>query len=180
MRDHYEAIGNICAAAVANGDSIIQSVNEIESPNDELSITVRHGADHVTIAAPTTTEYFFVVVERRHQYLDQFDHNNLPHIQDAKEVLQDYEPLFSFDGNARILKYESGNVELFDGIAVHEPIYPYSSEFGLNEYRTVVTDVLNRSDDIFQHVRDELNIEMEGTDTAAEENTEPDRMGSFH
>lgn len=180
MRDHYEAVGKVCAAAIANGDSIIRSINEVESPNGEISITVQHGPDHVTIAAPTTTEYFSVIVERRHQHLDQFDENALPHIQDAKEVLQDYQPLFHFDGNAQILKYESGNVELFDGIAVHEPIYPYSSGFGLDEYRTVVTDVLDRSDDIFEHVRDELDIEMDGTDTAAGENTEPDRLGSFH
>ena len=56
MRDHYKASGNGYAAAIANRDSIIQSVNEIESRNDKISITVQHGPNRVDIAAPTTTE----------------------------------------------------------------------------------------------------------------------------
>ncbi|WP_152418319.1 hypothetical protein [Halorubrum aidingense] len=177
MREHYEAFGSVCAAAIANGDSIIHSVNEIEN-NGEISITIQNGVDYVVIAAPTSTEYLSVVVERRHQNLDQFDEAGLPHIEDAEEVARDFDDFFNFDGRASLLTYESGQVELFDGVAVHEPIYPYEDGFSLKEYRTVVNDVVNRSRNIFDHLRNELDIEMDGDSTAADER--PERLGSFH
>ena len=179
MRDHYEAFGSVCAAAIANGDSIIRSVNEIEN-DGEISIVVQNGIDHLTIAAPTSAEYLSVIVERRHQNLEQFDESSLPHIKDAKEVVRAYDKFFNFDGDSHLLTYESGQVELFDGVAVREPIYPYENGFSLKEYRTVVNDVISRSNDIFEHLRTELDIEMDGDSTAANENTEPERLGSFH
>jgi len=179
MREHYEAFGSVCAAAIANGDSIIRSVNEINN-DGEISITIQNGVDHVVVAAPTSTEYLSVIVERRHQNLNHFDEGSLPHIEDAEEAVSDYDKFFNFDGTVRLLTYESGQVELFDGVAVHEPIYPYENGFALKEYRTVVNDVVNRSSDIFEYLRKELSIDMDGDSTSANENTEPERLGSFH
>jgi len=177
MREHYEAFGSICAAAIANRDSIVHSVNEVDN-DGEISMTIRHGADHVVIAAPTSTEYFSVIVERRHQNLDQFDESRLPHIEDAEDAVRGYDKFFNFDGTARLLTYESGQVELFDGVAVHEPIYPYEDDFSLKEYRKVVNDVVIRSRDIFDYLKDNLDIEMDGDGTSADES--PERLGSFH
>lgn len=177
MRDHYEAFGNVCAAAIANGDSIVRSVNEIEN-DGEISITIQSGVDYVVVAAPTSTEYLSVVVERRHRNLDQFEETSLPHIEDAEDVVMDFDSFFNFDGDASLLTYESGQVELFDGVAVRRPIYPYEDGLSLSEYRTAVNDVVNRSRSIFEHLRDELDIEMDGDSTAADE--APERLGSFH
>lgn len=40
MREHYEAFGSVCAAAIANGDEIVSSGNEMTSEAGNIAVNI--------------------------------------------------------------------------------------------------------------------------------------------
>lgn len=179
MRDHYEAFGRICAAAIANGDNITTSRNEMVSENGEVSINIGHRGFPIFVSGHPTTQYLTAGANRRYQGIDGFDPDRLPHINEAEEVLSSDEDVFGFDGSVHTLTVENGQVELFDGISVRRPLYAYDDEFGLKEYRQTVSDIVFRSRDIFERISEELDIDMDVENSASEDQPSPSQTRSF-
>lgn len=179
MRPHYEAFGRVCAAAIANGDNITMSRNEMVSNNGEVSVSINHNGFPIFISAKPTTGYLTAAAHHQFQGRDGFDVDRLPHVSEAEEILSNDEDVFGFDGSVYTLTVEDGQVDLFDGIGVRRPLYAYEDQFGLEEYRQTVSDIVSRSRNIFQTVSRELDIEMDVEDSASENQPSPSQTRSF-
>jgi len=179
MREHYEAFGDVCAAAIANGDDIISSANEMTSENGDIAMNISHGGAIVFISAYPSTEYLSAGIIRRYTNIEAFNIKNLPHISDAEEILTEDESSMGFDGSVQTIPVEDGQVELFDGISVRRPLYAYDNDFGLKQYRHTLTDIVGRSRDIFQNVTEKLEIDTDAEGATSETQSEPSQMRSF-
>ena len=172
MLDHHEAMGRVAAAALENGNRIINSKSDT-AENPVLYITVMTRMGNVTIAGTANQGYFQAIHELRWSNVDGFNPEKLPHITDAQEFVQnqEYQPI---DGAIELTKYEPDDdpIEYFDGIKVKHMLYPYESDFGLKQYRKATNVVVDRADKILADVGSEFEIEMdanEAADTAGEE-----------
>ncbi|MFB6176011.1 MAG: hypothetical protein ABEI99_02495 [Halobaculum sp.] len=164
MRDHYEAFGAVCAAAIANGDRIVHSENETTGNEGTLGVRIHYrGATPASVAARPTAAYLVATVERRYRYMDAFDPDELVHITDATEFLEGHEVRRGFDGSVRPLVYEENATELFDGVAVSTPVYAYD-EFGVREYRDRLDTVDERSRRAMDAVSTEFDVSMDAAD----------------
>ena len=179
MREHYEAFGRVCAAAIANGDQILSSTNEMTSDTGEVILNIGHHGATVFVSAYPTTQYLTAGINRQYTNIDGFDHERLPHINDAEEILAEDDDLFGFDGSVQTINTENGQVELFDGISVRRPLYAYDESFNLEEYRSTLTDIDSRSSSIFRNVTEQLDIDTDVEGATSENQTEPSQVRSF-
>lgn len=179
MREHYEAFGSVCAAAIANGDEILSSVNEMTSETGDIAVNISYNGAVVFVSAYPSTEYLSAGINRQYTNIEGFNPGDLPHISDAEEILTEDENLLGFDGSIQAIPIEDGQVELFDGISLRRPLYAYEDGFGLREYRRTLNDIVSRSRDIFQNITEGLEINTDAEGATSESQSEPSQMRSF-
>lgn len=173
MREHYEAAGRVAAAAIANGDRIVNSYNEKTNKSNSLGLQIQSRGVNIQIDASPSSSHLTTAVDRRFSYMDGFDPDQLPTVAEAEDVLLQDRELLDFDGRINTLAFQPDGVDqsFYDGVRVVRPIYAYNNDFGIKQYREVVQDLVFRSAEAFDSVSTAFNIEMDA-DEALEETTE--------
>jgi hypothetical protein len=183
MRQHYQVVGKIAAAAVENGDRIANSFNKAtgEDDDDHVGVEVHANGMAVHILSKPEKGYFEAIAVRRFSFLDGFDPNELPTVQAAEQVVQHDRFLTDFDGRIVCVEYQGTNADaaLFDGVQVHHTLYPYADDFGLQEYRRAIREVKNRSRTALDLVADRFDVAMDADEAVDEEEDAADDLPSF-
>lgn len=164
MRPHYEAIGRVASAAVANGDTIVNSYDIPSNEQGHLGLHIEHRETTFRVNADPGAQYLNVSVATRVTKRDDVDPSTLPSALEARRALFSGTNIEDFDGTIRVLEFqperENGD-GIFDGIRVVRPLYAYDPDFSFKQYREVITDIVPRMNDGFAIVTDELDINFE-------------------
>lgn len=187
MRDLYNAIGKLSAAAHANGDEIDENTRPTDQNND------RHGLDvfvnghylrfravpeepRFTVASPDT-----LVSRLRQQYTPEelsergdFDFETLSDegrervlqrvISSDLEAAEEHEAAFSESitreldpGAPDVIRLEHEEHGLWNGVLIRDRIFPYREEFDVTDYRSAVNGLIR----VKTTVRTIMNQEIE-------------------
>jgi hypothetical protein len=173
MREHYEAAGRIAAAAIANGDNVVDSYNETESTHGliELAVSTRLGSP-VRIVGRPTSEFFRILHTRRYSRLETFSVEDLPSIEDARQALVD-----SRVGDAECtttpLSYQPDGktVEYYDGIQTQTRLYPYADSFSLKEYAQASAEVVLKNKSAMKELERAFDIRLEPAEAEPDDDT---------
>jgi hypothetical protein len=173
MREHYEAAGRIAAAAIATGDTVMNSYNEKNSPHGYIGFSVStRGGSPVRIVGEPTSEYFQILHTRRYSRLETFSADDLPTVSNARETL-----LESTVGDARFrttpLSYQPDGetTEYYDGIQTETKIYPYENDFTTKEYARASSGVVLKNKAVMNEIEREFDIKLEPAETDPDEET---------
>jgi len=162
MRPHYEAIGRVASAAVANGDTIVNSYDIPSNEQGHLGLHIEHRETTFRVNADPGAQYLNVVLAARLTNREDIDPETLPPAPEARRALFNGTGIEDFDGTIRVLEYTpDGNGDThFDGIRIVRPLYAYDPDFSFRRYRELVTDIIPRLNNGFSIVSDELDIEF--------------------
>jgi len=170
FREHYSALGRVATAAIANGDSILNSWNENSSEIDQLGLYISTLDGMIQVGGDPSAQFMIMSHEKRLSYIEGFDQEQYFHVNDSKETVEQYSVESGFDGGVRVLEYqpESEMIDYYDGIKAQTMIYPYSENFGIREYRESLQQVTKLAVDLFLEVAEEHDIDIEAGEGEAQ------------
>lgn len=173
MREHHEAAGKIAAAAIANGDNVLDGYNERQSTHGHVGLTIstRLGSPVRIIARPTS-DFFRILHTRRYSRLETFSIDDLPTIADARQELVE-----STVGDAECittpLSYQPDgeSVEYYDGIQTQTRLYPYEDSFSTRDYARSSAEVVLKNKSAMKTVEQAFDITLEPAEAEPDDDT---------
>jgi hypothetical protein len=183
VRPHYEAIGRIASAAIANDDVIVNSYDITSNDQGFLGIDIQHRNTTLRVNADPDSQYLDASVTARLRERDDVDTESLPPASKVRRVLFSESDIEDFDGTILVLENQPATDDrepIFDGVRVVRPVYAYDSDFSFKDYRIVVTDIVPRMNEAFHIVTDELDIEFTEKESIQSDNDGPKPSPSFH
>jgi hypothetical protein len=183
MRPHYEAIGRVASAAVANGDTIVNSYDIPSNERGHLGLHIEHRETTFRVNVDPGAQYLNVSVGARLSKRDDIDTSDLPSTFEARRALFSGTDIEAFDGTIRVLEFNPNGNDgdpMFDGIRVVRPLYAYESDFSFKHYREVITDIVPRMNDGFAIVTDELDIDFTSNQSIPSEEEDTASGPSFY
>lgn len=183
MRPHYEAIGRVAGAAVANGDTIVNSYDIPSNERGHLGLHIEHRDTTLRVNADPGAQYLNASVTVRLDKDDDFDSSTLPPVAEVRRALFSETDIENFDGSIRVIEsHPNGNdeVAIFAGIRIDRPLYAYDSEFSFEHYREVIPDLVYRLNTAFGIVRDDLDTEFTKEESLSSDDDEVTSGAAFH